>query len=574
MYEHKRSFYDRLFFGCILALCVTSLGINVWPSRASRNVTAHSADNTPVIVLQSSGAVPEDSGVGFVSSIFSSSTDDQTIYLANALAGDVKQYKEGPQASLSSAPGPMVTGRSGYDVYQDGEAGVVVLDSAGKLSAKFLTYPIASLGILSNGNIVVASPLRNNFLHVYSPEGRLLKSFGAIKNYTMPELDDNQTMFFRRGRVVIDKTDDIYYVFQFIPLLQKYSAAGKLIFERQVRGEAIDIQQKLAERFLNSKAQGSVGGIDVINSAAVDPETGHLWVCMNGSSVTGVVYEYSKQGEKIREYALRINSPPAPKQRITGVRDIALTRSNLYALTTLHQVFIFNIRDESTWNSADSDMTVQDAQCENPQTWPSCPFTCPGLTCSGGQPTATSSNSAPLDCQTALAATLTPGYVVISSSCNTYPPGTAGGGTPPQPPHMRGACKDEVIICRSGQNSTHGITVDCLPPQNACSGGEFALCEPCFGNGDCQGCDPFGYCYGGSSYCYSYSPILVDINGDGYQLTDAAHGVAFDLNGNGRKEHLSWTARGSDDAWLALDRNGNGIIDNGAELFGNFAPQP
>ena len=67
--------------------------------------------------------------------------------------------------------------------------------------------------------------------------------------------------------------------------------------------------------------------------------------------------------------------------------------------------------------------------------------------------------------------------------------------------------------------------------------------------------------------CCQVSPILIDILGDGFALTDAAGGVDFDFNFDGRKGRVSWTVSATDDAWLVFDRNGNGTIDSGGRVI-------
>lgn len=68
------------------------------------------------------------------------------------------------------------------------------------------------------------------------------------------------------------------------------------------------------------------------------------------------------------------------------------------------------------------------------------------------------------------------------------------------------------------------------------------------------------------------SPIIVNLGRGNYELTGADDPVAFDLDADDVRERLSWTVRDTAQAFLALDRNANGAIDDGRELFGTYTP--
>jgi hypothetical protein len=142
----------------------------------------------------------------------------------------------------------------------------------------------------------------------------------------------------------------------------------------------------------------------------------------------------------------------------------------------------------------------------------------------------------------------TPGDGVSSGSCGSS---TAGANGLSQGPGDPGSRDGNTGTSRS--NGATGTSHVCFTPP--------------------PGSPP---CPGGVWVCSGWqcsSPVIVDTAGDGFSLTDAPGGVNFNFDGSGLV-HLSWTAPGSDDAWLVLDRNGNGLIDDGTEMFGNLTPQP
>lgn len=99
----------------------------------------------------------------------------------------------------------------------------------------------------------------------------------------------------------------------------------------------------------------------------------------------------------------------------------------------------------------------------------------------------------------------------------------------------------------------------CPPPPDICD----SVCQ-------CNQLGPDYYWDGLQCQYTPGSPIVVATSrGATYKLTSVENGVLFDINGDGRVEQIAWTEPDSDIAFLALDRDGDGKISSGKELFGN-----
>ncbi len=67
-----------------------------------------------------------------------------------------------------------------------------------------------------------------------------------------------------------------------------------------------------------------------------------------------------------------------------------------------------------------------------------------------------------------------------------------------------------------------------------------------------------------ASISNAIDPIILDLDKNGFAFSSIGDGVTFDINADGKGDQIAWT---SDDGILAYDVDGNGLIDNGSEIF-------
>jgi len=198
-----------------------------------------------------------------------------------------------------------------------------------------------------------------------------------------------------------------------------------------------------------------------------------------------------------------------------------------------------------------------------------------------------------------------PGGVYIATQTETYPIACVNLSSGTAKPCNSTSVPNNVVTATGAGKNVNGIFVQCNPTfqttlsQSSPTSGTAAsfknqgtgytavdatgTCTPqtsqpfaistcivvtCPTTSSCA-CDPrLKSCPSGCS-----SPILIDISGKGFVLTDATDGVKFDISGTGTPIQMGWTASGADNAFLALPST-DGLVHSGKQLFGNYTPQP
>ncbi len=227
-----------------------------------------------------------------------------------------------------------------FAVDRDGNA--IVVDAGliktfshdGKLLSSFPSDRPQSVGVLSDGRILVSGLPKDGLIFVFDRQGKPLGHIGEpVRVKDAPGPGFNAVL--NAGSIVVDEDDNIYYVFRFLltPTVRKYTPDGKLAAEWHPESAYLDQAIGHAKKtYEANKEKGSPGGNPLLTAGAIDTETKTLWVASGPD-----VMQLDSSGKTIRNFELFLPEGGPPLQ----AEGLLVDRDFIRAAGLLHGTFEF-----------------------------------------------------------------------------------------------------------------------------------------------------------------------------------------------------------------------------------------
>jgi len=244
-----------------------------------------------------------------------------------------------PVLSADSEPSPFrfpkdfAVDRAGNVVVVDvgspepGSPTIKIFSSDGKLTGSIAVERPESVGVLSDGRILVSGrgergvPLEH-LISVFDRRGKLVGTIGE------PAKADEDSKILNLGYIAVDDQDNIYFAFRYLltPTVRKYTSDGELVAEWHPQGALMDQAAARARAIYEKRdADGRHGWTPVFTAASFDADGKSLWV----ASVR-YLFELDGSGSTIQSWELS-----GPTGRPVDVHGLVVERDSLYTVGVL-----------------------------------------------------------------------------------------------------------------------------------------------------------------------------------------------------------------------------------------------
>ena len=309
----------NIIFGFVAALFLSDGGHAQDEVRAYRQVAYESGHGTLTLKKGPDGGY------------YALNQADRCVWMfspSGSSTGRISSFGMGPSDLLS--PKDLAIDSEGNAIIADGSNSVKVLSPRGQLLISIPFQRPEHVAILSDGRILVSGFPKEYLMSIFDAQGRFLANLG------MPAKVDENAFFnavLNMGIIAVDKTDDIYYIFQYmlVPTVRKYKPDGTLVAEWHLTvGEVSEHTLAAANRrYQENKKSAHYGGIQILTAGTFDSDSKTLWVA-SGAQIT----QLDPSG-----HPLRIMKLVRPDGRPLQAEGLIVNRNTIRASTSMAGIF-------------------------------------------------------------------------------------------------------------------------------------------------------------------------------------------------------------------------------------------